>query len=185
MRRTGVAGVLCVALAVTGCSADDEPAPASTPSSAPAFAPGAEGIGDAYFPKYGNGGYDVAGYDLKLRFDPKTDELSGTATITATATQDLSRFNFDLSKLAARNVTVDGVRASSKAEGTELVVTPARRVKPPKFEDTDRWARGRVIASLLQEKEIPLQGERLERALAGLERDGLIVRDAGGRPHLP
>nr|WP_221376796.1 M1 family metallopeptidase [Actinoplanes polyasparticus] len=128
MRRTGVAGVLCVALAVTGCSADNEPAPASTPSSAPAFAPGAEGIGDAYFPKYGNGGYDVAGYDLKLRFDPKTDELSGTATITATATQDLSRFNFDLSKLAARNVTVDGVRASSKAEGTELVVTPARGI---------------------------------------------------------
>ncbi len=42
-----------------------------------------------------------------------------------------------------------------------------------------------MIASLLQEKEIPLQGERLERALVGLERDGLIVRDASGRPHLP
>jgi A/G-specific adenine glycosylase len=66
-----------------------------------------------------------------------------------------------------------------------LVVTPARRVKDKKFEDTDRWARGRVIASLLQEKEIPVQGERLERALAGLERDGLIVRDASGRPQLP
>jgi len=66
-----------------------------------------------------------------------------------------------------------------------LVVKPARRVKTEKFEDTDRWARGRVIASLLQEQEIPLQGERLERALVGLERDGLIVRDASGRPHLP
>ncbi|MCY1137896.1 M1 family metallopeptidase [Actinoplanes sp. Pm04-4] len=130
MRRTGVAAVLCVALTVAGCSADDEPAqtPSATPSSAPAFAPGAEGIGDPYFPKYGNGGYDVAGYDLKLRFDPKTDQLTGTATITATATQDLSRFNFDLSKLTAKNVTVDGVRASSKAEGTELVVTPAQGI---------------------------------------------------------
>jgi len=66
-----------------------------------------------------------------------------------------------------------------------LVVTPARRVKQARFEDTDRWARGRVIASLLEEKDIPLQGERLERALVGLERDGLIVRDADGRPHLP
>ena len=44
---------------------------------------------------------------------------------------------------------------------------------------------GASIASLLPETEIPLQGERLERALAGLERDGLIVRDASGRPHLP
>ncbi|MDA0182676.1 A/G-specific adenine glycosylase [Solirubrobacter phytolaccae] len=66
-----------------------------------------------------------------------------------------------------------------------LVVTPVRRVKSVRFEDTDRWARGRVIASLLQETEIPLEGERLERALVGLERDGLIVRDATGRPQLP
>lgn len=66
-----------------------------------------------------------------------------------------------------------------------LVVAPARRVKKERFEDTDRWARGRVIASLLQDVEIPLSGERLERALAGLERDGLIVRDATGRPQLP
>lgn len=66
-----------------------------------------------------------------------------------------------------------------------LVVKPVRRVKQEKFEDTDRWARGRVIASLLQDIEIPLDGERLERALTGLERDGLIVRDATGRPQLP
>ncbi|WP_250028561.1 M1 family metallopeptidase [Paractinoplanes maris] len=124
MRRTG-AGVLGLVLAVAGCSVDDEPAPAPSSSSAPAFAPGAEGIGDPYFPKYGNGGYDVAGYDLKVRYDPRTDQLTGTATITATAKQDLSKFNLDLSKLAARNVTVDGVRASSSAAGTELTITPA------------------------------------------------------------
>ncbi|WP_133873156.1 M1 family metallopeptidase [Paractinoplanes brasiliensis] len=127
MRRTGVAGVLCVVLAVTGCSTDDEPAPAT--SSAPAFGPGAEGIGDPYFPKYGNGGYDVAGYDLKLRYDPRDGKLTGTATITATAKQDLSRFNLDLSKLAVRNVTVDGVRASSSAAGAELTVTPAAGIR--------------------------------------------------------
>ncbi|MDA0173209.1 A/G-specific adenine glycosylase [Solirubrobacter taibaiensis] len=66
-----------------------------------------------------------------------------------------------------------------------LVITPARRVKPTKFEDTDRWARGRVIASLLAGEPFPLDGERLERVLVGLERDGLIVRDAAGRPQLP
>ncbi|MBE2316364.1 A/G-specific adenine glycosylase [Solirubrobacter sp. CPCC 204708] len=66
-----------------------------------------------------------------------------------------------------------------------LVVAPARRVKKEKFEDTDRWARGRVVASLLAGEPFPLDGERLERALAGLERDGLIVRDSSGRPQLP
>jgi len=120
MRRAVVAGLLGITLVVAGCSSGREE-PAATPS----FGPGADGAGDAYFPKYGNGGYDVAGYDLKVRYDPASDQLTGTATITATATQDLSRFNLDLSKLAAKNVTVDGAPATSAAEGTELVVTPA------------------------------------------------------------
>ncbi len=124
MRRAGLAGVLGFALVVAGCSSDAQPAPRVSSAAPPSFAPGADGAGDAYFPKYGNGGYDVAGYDVKVRYDPKTGVLTGTATITATARQDLSRFNLDLSKLAARNVTVDGVRASAKAEGAELVVTP-------------------------------------------------------------
>ena len=54
----------------------------------------------------------------------------------------------------------------------------------PRFESTDRWARGRVLAALLAGEPPPVTGARLERALAGLARDGLIVRDAAG-PHLP
>ncbi|WP_250001244.1 M1 family metallopeptidase [Actinoplanes sp. M2I2] len=129
MRRVGIAGVLGLALVAAGCTSDAQPAPARSSSAPPpSFAAGADGIGDPYFPKYGNGGYDVAGYDLKVRYDPRNDQLTGTATITATAGQDLSRFNFDLSKLAARNVTVDGVRASSRAEGNELVITPTEGI---------------------------------------------------------
>jgi hypothetical protein len=94
-------------------------------TSAPTFTPGSEGIGDPYFPTYGNGGYDVAAYDLKLRYDPKSGELEGSATITATATQDLSAFNLDLAHLTAQKVTVDGRAASSRANLNELVVTPA------------------------------------------------------------
>ena len=55
-----------------------------------------------------------------------------------------------------------------------------RRGKAERFEDSDRYARGRVIAALLADEPIPFDGERRERALAGLERDGLIVRDADG-----
>ncbi|MEU4423902.1 M1 family metallopeptidase [Actinoplanes sp. NPDC024001] len=119
-------GWLALVLVLTGCSADrTEPTPPPSPSAAPSFAPGSEGAGDPYFPKYGNGGYDVAGYDLDLRYEPGTGRLSGTATITATATQDLSRFNLDLAKLKAEQVTVDGAAATGTAEGNELVVTPA------------------------------------------------------------
>ena len=89
------------------------------------FRPGAPGAGDPYFPKYGNGGYDVAGYDLALRYDPARGELTGTATITATATQDLSRFDFDLHRLTAKSVRVDGAAATAAADGDELVITPA------------------------------------------------------------
>ncbi|WP_432067576.1 M1 family metallopeptidase [Streptomyces sp. C10-9-1] len=96
------------------------------PASAASPVPGAPGIGDPYYPASGNGGYDVSHYDLRLTYRPETDRLEGTATILATATQSLSRFNLDLG-LDVREVRVDGRPAVSVREGEqELVVTPAR-----------------------------------------------------------
>jgi aminopeptidase N len=122
------AAVLAV-IVVAGCTADRPAAPApesSSPSAGPPdFRPGSAGIGDPYFPTDGNGGYDVGSYDLKLRYTPKTGVLDGTATIAATATQDLSRFNLDLAHLTATAVTVDGTPARAEHDGAELVVTPA------------------------------------------------------------
>jgi A/G-specific adenine glycosylase len=56
-----------------------------------------------------------------------------------------------------------------------------------RFEDTDRYVRGRVVAALAAGAAPPagVGEERLERALAGLERDGLVVRDRGGAVRLP
>ncbi|GLW31353.1 M1 family metallopeptidase [Actinoplanes regularis] len=128
MRRRGslLAATLTVLLVAGGCTRNrPAPPPSPSPITAPHFRPGADGAGDPYFPKYGNGGYDVAGYDLDLRYDPKTGKLGGRATITATATQDLSRFDFDLAHLKASEVTVDGAAATSRATGNELIVTPA------------------------------------------------------------
>jgi A/G-specific adenine glycosylase len=64
---------------------------------------------------------------------------------------------------------------------------PAPRSAPrPRFEDTDRYARGRILAALLDGTELPpLEPDRLERALASLARDRLIVRDETGAPALP
>jgi aminopeptidase N len=85
---------------------------------------GAAGIGDPYFPTYGNGGYDVVHYDLAVRYDPSTDVLRGVATIRAYATQDLSRFNLDLVGLTVRDVTVNGQLAFWSRVPHELVVIP-------------------------------------------------------------
>ena len=64
---------------------------------------------------------------------------------------------------------------------------PARRPRPERFEDSDRWARGRIVAALVAGGPLPagVTGERRERALRGLERDGLIVRGRDGEPRLP
>jgi A/G-specific adenine glycosylase len=66
------------------------------------------------------------------------------------------------------------------------VAPSPRRRAGPRFEDTDRWARGRIVAALLAGEALPaLHPERLDRALAGLERDGLVVRAGDGTVALP
>jgi aminopeptidase N len=88
--------------------------------------PGGPGLGDAYYPDYGNSGYDVSHYDIRLRYTPATDKLTGTTTILATATQDLSRFDLDF-VLDTASVLVNNRPATFARQGDhELVVTPAR-----------------------------------------------------------
>ncbi|MET8700493.1 M1 family metallopeptidase [Kitasatospora sp. NPDC058032] len=100
----------------------------SVPASAAQAGPGAAGIGDPYYPSAGNGGYDVSHYDIRLKYQPATDELEGTTTILATATQDLTRFNLDF-VLQVKEVQVNGRTAAFTTAGEqELVVTPARTI---------------------------------------------------------
>jgi aminopeptidase N len=91
--------------------------------------PGAPGVGDKYYPTYGNGGYDVRHYDLDIRYDPATDRLEGEAVITAVGTETLCSFNLDLVGLDVKRVKVDGRRASWSRSGQELTVTPRRPLK--------------------------------------------------------
>ena len=91
---------------------------------------GAPGVGDDYYPLYGNGGYDVAHYLLKLSYDPATDRLAGVATISARATETLCRFNLDLQGLTVRSVVVDGRKARwARSQDHELTVTPRHNLK--------------------------------------------------------
>ena len=80
------------------------------------------------------------------------------------------------------------VSAWCASAGTAAAPSRAGGGRPvkPRFEDTDRWARGRVVAALLAGTSLPaLEPVRHERVLAGLERDGLIVRAADGSVRLP
>lgn len=96
------------------------------PASAAAHSPGAPGIGDPYYPAYGNGGYDVSHYDLRLKYQPATDRLEGTATILARTTADRSRFNLDF-LLDVGEVRVNGAKASFTTSGEhELEITPKK-----------------------------------------------------------
>jgi len=144
MTRPGrVALVALVAVAIVGVVAwvaldDGDDGPAATPTTArpsstttATTAPpvegavGAAGVGDPYFPDLGNGGYDVEHYDLELTWQADIGRLAGRATVEATATQDLSRFNLDLVGLEVTSVQVDGAEAVVSREGRELQLTPA------------------------------------------------------------
>jgi aminopeptidase N len=124
------AAATAVAVLLAGCTGDPDPGPSTTPTSTPSqtagpFGPGADGLGDRYYPKAGNGGYDVVNYDLDVTYDPATKALTGSATITATATANLTTFNLDFTGLKTESVTVDGAPGTFQHADSELVITPA------------------------------------------------------------
>ncbi len=95
----------------------------ASPVAAAGSSSGAAGLGDSYYPLDGNGGYDVSHYDIHLRYQPATNLLSGTTTILAKTTQDLSQFNLDF-LLRVSSVLVNNVPAGFSTDGGELTVTP-------------------------------------------------------------
>ncbi len=113
--RLASAAALTTVLALAAASAQADPSD---------FRPGAPGVGDTYYPGYGNGGYDVSRYRIDLTYHPTDNRIEAQTTIEAEATQDLSRFNLDLVGLTVRSIEVDGHAASWSRSGQELSVTP-------------------------------------------------------------
>src|SRR5262245_50669367 len=98
--------------------------PATAQAQNQACRPGASGVGDEYYPEYGNGGYDVDHYDLDIAYNPSSDRLKGLATVSATATQNLCRFNLDFVGLRIQGLKVDGEKARWSRDEHELTVVP-------------------------------------------------------------
>ncbi|GAA1059087.1 M1 family metallopeptidase [Agromyces bracchium] len=120
--RTRLVGGIAVATLALGAIGAAGAAAAPGKPSGPRYTAGAAGVGDAYFPYAGNGGYDVQHYDLDLRYTPPAaapapleGEFEGVATIDLVATQDLDRFNLDLRGMEVHALSVDGKPAASVA----------------------------------------------------------------------
>ncbi|MEU6986872.1 M1 family metallopeptidase [Streptomyces sp. NPDC046324] len=119
--RAGLAAAVAALLVLGGCTAS---ADGGVDVGGVRGTPGAAGLRDPYFPKLGNGGYDVTHYALDLRYEPKAGRLDATAMITARATQDLSAFNLDLAGLTVASASVDDVPAAANRAGNELTLRP-------------------------------------------------------------
>ncbi|NUR47199.1 MAG: M1 family metallopeptidase [Hamadaea sp.] len=131
MRRKLLTGSITglLAIALVGCQAVGKD-PVTLPSMPTPVAPesvtqgvGSAGLGDPYFPTYGNGGYDVETYDLAIKL-AADGGIEGVATLTAKATAALQQFNLDLRGLTVSSVQVGPDAATFRRDGDELVVQP-------------------------------------------------------------
>ena len=90
---------------------------------------GEPGLGDPYFPRAGNSGYDVDRYAIELDLGAGNGSLTGTTTFVARATTDLAWFWFDLA-LDVASVSVDGAPAVVGRDGlSDVRVQPAEPVR--------------------------------------------------------
>jgi len=113
--------------ATTVAPTTTSPAPSTITSTlrGPADPAGA-GAGDAYFPLLGNGGFDVAHYDVAIIANPPaTTDIVVRTTITAVATATLATFDLDLTGMTITSVAVDGGAATFTRYGAEVVIVPA------------------------------------------------------------
>ncbi|GAA4704248.1 M1 family metallopeptidase [Phytohabitans rumicis] len=149
------------------------PVSAVPASAGGSFRPGAPGVGDPYFPGYGNGGYDVKHYDLNVRYQPSTDLLTGHAVIYARATQNLSSFNLDFLGLTIDKLAVNGRAASYTRSGQELSIK--RKIRKGSAFRVDVRYHG--VPQTLQ---IPVPGIVLEAGFIHTD-DGAVV---AGQPEV-
>ena len=109
----GLGLILVLGLAVTA-NPDDRAGPSEQ-----------TGLGDSLYPLLGNPGYDALHYEIEMDVSPAENAITATTLITAQATKNLEVFNFDLSGLEVRSLTVNNAPASFSRQGHKLTIDPA------------------------------------------------------------
>ena len=90
---------------------------------------GEAGLGDPYYPNAGNGGYDVAKYQIAISWDPGEQLLQGSTVISAHSTQRLDSFFVDLA-LPVDKVLVNGQQAETAKQGfADVKITPVTAIE--------------------------------------------------------
>ena len=87
----------------------------------------AAGPVDPTYPGLGDHGYRARHYTVRVTYGLHSHRLTGTTTIRARATSDLTSFDLDL-RLATRSVKVDGKPAHFSMHDGKLTVTPAQPI---------------------------------------------------------
>jgi aminopeptidase N len=94
-----------------------------------AGAAGRPGPADSYLPGHGDAGYHAVHYDLELDYRVLGNRLAARASITAVATQALSRFSLDLGRFRILQVRVDGQPARHTHRSDKLHIRPERPIE--------------------------------------------------------
>ncbi len=132
-------------------------------------------------------GEPVATVDTNWR---RVVDRAGAEPVAARA-QDQATLNQAMMELGATVCTARVARCGTcplrtgcdaAAAGGPAIAARAARGTRVRFEDTDRFLRGRVVAALLAGDPLPAGAERV---VGGLERDGLVVRGTTGVIDLP
>ncbi|WP_291051073.1 M1 family metallopeptidase [Herbiconiux sp.] len=118
-----------------GPTAAPTPVPTTPPTE---FTAGAAGIGDAYYPLDGNGGYEVDDYFIDVSYDPATHVIAGGTIVTATASQNLSSFNLDFDtrgvdgtdSIVIDRVSIDGADATWSLASTPISIVTGQPQAP-------------------------------------------------------
>ncbi|WP_439662800.1 M1 family metallopeptidase [Lentzea sp. HUAS TT2] len=164
--------VLVAGLLVVFRTPSNDPAKQQETSPQAAVEAGA-GAGDAYYPTDGNSGYDVTLYDLAITYDPGSKRLDGVASVTATASADLSRFNLDLEGLKVSDVKVGGQPAKFTQEGDhELVITPSAPL-----------AKGKPFTAIVTYGGVPTTIDDASLGRSGWQISSTGGAFAAGQPH--
>ena len=142
---------------------------------------GAAGIGDAYFPTMGNGGYDVTHYDLDVDLDVERGSITVAAvTIDAIALADLCAFNLDFEGLTIDEIKVDGETAEHDRWGKELTIRPESVVHAGDgFSVTVRYHGTPILASRSGMEALPGSSEDAALGIGGAD-PGEYTRLRGG-----
>jgi aminopeptidase N len=129
---------------LSGCTSH---APVAAPEK-----PSVTGIGDPYYPLDGGAGIDVARYRIQDAYDFGSGELSGTTTLTITATDRLAELSLDFLLPVSEVRLSTGAATYSQETQHELVITPDRPIAAGKrFRVTVTYAGTPTDATYLDE----------------------------------